>query len=157
MNYIQLGNDSIFRIGIKDANGNDTGEVIEIDLEDIELPLKAQECYEANKNNYNWIRAQFIIIDKRQDKKGKKLLSANEEAKIKALAEFYKRQEKAWDLFLGEGAVEKILQGRKPYFTLFEELDEQLSNIMPKFKEKATNITDKIKSKYKVKDEDVIE
>ena len=148
MEYVQLKNDSVFKIGIRNAEGKDTGEYIEIDLEDIELPLKAQQCFEENKNNYNWIKAQFLIIDKKQDKKGKKLLSANEEAKIKALSEFYKRQENAWNLFLGEGAIKKILCGRKPYFTLFEELDEQLSKLIPKFKEKTTTIEEKIKAKY---------
>lgn len=148
MDYLQLKNDSIFKIGIKNAEGNDTGEYITIDLEDIELPLKAQKCYEENKNNYKWIKAQFLIIDKKEDKKGKKLLSSNEEAKIKALAEFYRKQKEAWNLFLGEGAIEKILCGRKPYFTLFEELDEQLSKLIPKLKAKTTTIEEKIKAKY---------
>ena len=39
-NFIKLKKDSILRIGIKDANGVDTGEHFEFDLEDIEFPLR---------------------------------------------------------------------------------------------------------------------
>ena len=44
MESIQLKNDNLFKIGIKNNEGQDTGEVITIDMEDIELPLKLQEC-----------------------------------------------------------------------------------------------------------------
>ena len=39
VDVIQLKKDSILRIGIKAANGVDTGEHLEFDLEDIELLL----------------------------------------------------------------------------------------------------------------------
>ena len=43
MESIQLKQDNLLKIGIKNAEGKDTGEIITIDLEDIELPLKAQK------------------------------------------------------------------------------------------------------------------
>ena len=80
-NTIQLKKSDILRLNIKDEEGNDTGEYLEFDLEDIELPLKYQDLIEKDKKNKELIRNQFIIIEKRQDVKGKKLLSKNEEDK----------------------------------------------------------------------------
>lgn len=157
MESIQLKNDNLFRIGVKNAEGQDTGEVITIDLEDIEFPLKVQECEEQLKQNNMWLNIQKKQIEKRPDKKGKKLLSANEESLIKALNEYYERQTKAWELVLGEGAINKILCGRKPYYTMFDDLDEQLMPLMPKLKENSLTLQEKIKRKYGKKETDVME
>ena len=109
MESIQLKQDNLLKIGIKNAEGEDTGEIITIDLEDIELPLKAQKSEEMIKNNNRWLQAQRVMIEKRPDKKGKKLLSANDEALLKTVNEYYKRQTEAYELILGEGSIKKIL------------------------------------------------
>ena len=98
MESIQLKQDNLLKIGIKNAEGKDTGEIITIDLEDIELPLKAQKSEEMIKNNNRWLQAQRLMIEKRPDKKGKKLLSANDEALLKTVNEYYKRQTEAYEL-----------------------------------------------------------
>ena len=103
MESIQLNQDNLLKIGIKNAEGKDTGEIITIDLEDIELPLKAQKSEEMIKNNNRWLQAQRLMIEKRPDKKGKKLLSANDEALLKTVNEYYKRQTEAYELVLGKG------------------------------------------------------
>ena len=51
MESIQLKQDNLFKIGIKNAEGEDTGEIITIDLEDIKLPLKCQESEKMIKDN----------------------------------------------------------------------------------------------------------
>ena len=66
-NFIQLKKDNVLRLGIKDINGNDTGEFLEFDLEDIELPLKYKELIERDKTNKEQLRNQMLIIDKRKD------------------------------------------------------------------------------------------
>ena len=157
MESIQLKNDNLFKIGIKNAEGKDTGEIITIDMEDIELPLKLQECETKIKQNEMWLGIQKKQIESRPDKKGKKLLSANQESLIKLLNEFYARQTKAWEIFLGDGAISKILCGRKPYYTMFAELNEQLMPLMPKIKENCKSIQEKIKTKYMKKETDVME
>ena len=157
MESIQLKNDNLFKIGIKNNEGQDTGEVITIDMEDIELPLKLQECETKIKQNEMWLGIQKKQIERRPDKKGKKLLSANQESLIKLLNEFYARQTKAWEIFLGDGAISKILCGRKPYYTMFAELNEQLMPLMPKIKENCKSIQEKIKTKYMKKETDVME
>lgn len=157
MESIQLKKDNILRIGIKEADGTDTGNVLEFDVEDIELPIRLQECIETHKRNIQDLRAQYIIIDKKQDKKGKKVMSANEEAKIKAMQEFYKKEIEALDMFLGKGGTNKLLNGRKPYFTMFDDINEYLEPIIPLIKERAGSIEEKIKAKYAKKESDVLE
>ena len=160
MESIQLKQDNLFKIGIKNAEGEDTGEIITIDLEDIKLPLKCQESEKMIKDNNRWLQAQRIMIEKRPDKKGKKLLSANEEALLKLVNEYYEKQTKAYELVLGEGAIKKILCGREIYITFFSDLEEQMKKLKSKLNQNAVDIKEKIKSiteKYGQKDSDVME
>ena len=156
--FIQLKKDNILRIGIKDAQGNDTGHHLEFDLEDIEFPLRLNQAEAQHRKNVQDLKAQFIIIDKKQDKKGKYLLTWKQEEKLKALKEFYNKDIKAIELFLGEGMVSKLLNGRKPYYELFEDIEEMLEPVMPKLKANTEGIIDKIKGKYgNKKENDVLE
>ena len=160
MENIQLKQDNLFKIGIKNAEGKDTGEIITIDLEDIKLPLRCQESEKMIKDNNKWLQAQRIMIEKRPDKKGKKLLSANEEALLKLVNEYYEKQTKAYELVLGEGAIKKILCGREMYITFFSDLEEQMKKLRPKLNQNVVDIKTKIKSiveKYGQKDSDVME
>jgi len=146
--FIQLKKDNILRIGIQDMNGLDTGEYLEFDLEDIELPLRINECEAKHRKNLDFLRNQFLIIDKKEDKKGKFILSWKEEEKLKALKEFYKREMEALDLFLGQNGTRKLLNGRNPYYSMYEDINEMLEPILPKLKLKADDIANKIKNKY---------
>ena len=147
-NFIQLKKDSILRIGIKDSEGNDTGEHLEFDMEDINLALRLNECDEKHRKNLEFLRNQFVIIDKKEDKKGKKILSWKEEEKLKVLQEFYKREIEALDLFLGENGTKKLLNGRNPYYSMYEDINDILKPILPKLKLRADDIAKKIKDKY---------
>lgn len=155
--FIQLKKDNILRIGIKDQEGNNTGEHLEFDLEDIELPFKVNECEKMHSDNVTKLKGKFIVIDKKQDKKGKYLLTANEEEKLKALKEFYKNEEKALDLFLGEGGTKKLLNGRNPYYSMYEDISEMLQPILPKLQLRQEDIIKKIKNKYSQKEDNIIE
>lgn len=160
MESIQLKQENLFKIGIKNAEGKDTGEIITIDLEDIKLPLRCQESEKMIKDNNRWLQAQRIMIEKRPDKKGKKLLSANEEALLRLVNEYYEKQTKAYELVLGEGAIKKILCGREIYITFFSDLEEQMKKLRPKLNQNVVDIKTKIKSiveKYGQKDSDVME
>lgn len=158
-NFIQLNRDNILRLGIRTVDGEDTGNYLEFDLEDIELPLKYQELIEEDKKNRQHLKNQMTIIDKRQDVKGKKLMSKNEEDKIKAINEFYQKEKKVIDMFLGEGGVDKLLNGRKLGWTSLQEIDEIITKqIAPHIKINMNDITNKIKEKYSTTEEtDVLE
>lgn len=147
--YVQLKKDNILRIGIRDAQGNDTGHHLEFDMEDIEFPLRLNQAEAQHRRNVEDLKAQFIIIDKKEDKKGKYLLTWKQEEKLKALKEFYEKDIKAMELFLGEGMVGKLLNGRKPYYEMYDDISEMLEPIMPMLKTRTDSIVDRIKDKYK--------
>lgn len=148
-NTIKLNKDNILRLGIQTADGKDTGEVLEFDLEDIELPLRYQELLEKDKKNKEYLRNEMVIIGKREDVKGKKLLSKNEEDKIKAVNEFFRKEVEVYNMFLGENGVQKLLNGRKLGWTTLQEIDEIIeTQIAPHLDMSMEKITQKVKDKY---------
>ena len=148
-NFIKLNKNDTLRLDIVTDKGEETGEYLEFDLEDIELPLKLQDLAEKDKKNKEWIRNQFLIIDKREDVKGKKLLSKNEEDKIKALNDFFKKEAEIYDMFLGKDGVKKLLNGKKLGWTSLQEIDEIIEKqIKPYIDIDMNKIKDKVKQKY---------
>ena len=160
-NVIQLKQaKDVLRLKIKDENGNDTGNFLEFNLGDLDYLLVLQDMMEADKKNRAYLKNQYDIIDKKQDHKGKKLFSSNEEAKIKATNEFYKKEAEIYDMFLGKDGVKKLLNGRKLTLARLDEIDEIIEKaILPKLEIKAEDIKKDIMAKYsnKAKRDDVIE
>lgn len=156
-NYIQINEEYSLKIGIKDSKGNDTGDFLVFDLMDPELMLRLQEADKQHKKNYNYYLNQCKIIDNKEDHKGKFLLSSNQVEKIKAQLDFFEKEEKALDLFLGEGGTKKILHGRKFNEFTFNQIVEEISPILPLLKENHKMLIKKIKEKYKTKDKEVLE
>lgn len=155
MEKIGLKNENILKLEIVDEKGNSTGEYLEFDLEDINLPFKYQEIIERLKKSRQNLKNQFTIIEKKQDHKGKKLMSSNEEEKLKALNNFYKEQVEIYNIFLGENGVQKLLNGRSLRWTTLSEIDELIEKqIAPQLDLTMADITKKIKSKYSNKKED---
>ena len=148
-NFIQLNKSDVLRLGIRTEDGKETGEYLEFDLGDIELPLRYQELIEKDKKNKEHLRNQMIIIDKREDVKGKKLLSKNEEDKIRAINEFFLKEIEVYNMFLGPRGIEKLLNGRKFTWTTLQEIDEIIEKqISPHLDVNMKNITEKVKEKY---------
>ena len=152
-NEIKLAKDDILRLRIKTADGKDTGESLEFDLEDLELPLRYQEMMEKDKKNVEWLEKELTAIKKRQDIKGKKLLSKNEEDALKAINKYFQQEAEIYNMFLGENGVEKLLNGRKLGWTSLEEIGNIIKNqIVPYFEKIGKEAEDKInmiKEKYK--------
>ena len=157
--FIQLKKlDCLLRFGIKDENGNDTGKMLVFNLEQVNYPLKIQECIELHKKNIQWLKDKMIILEKQEDKKGKKLLSWKEEEGIKAHEEFYKKEMEALDLFLGNGSTQMILDcyGIEPYYSMFDDIVEMIEPIMPMLQNNAEYLKKKhedIMKKYSNKEE----
>lgn len=155
MEKIGLKNENILKLEIVNEIGESTGNYLEFDLEDITLPFKYQEIIERLKKSRQNLKNQFSIIEKKQDHKGKKLMSSNEEEKLKALNNFYKEQVEIYNIFLGENGVQKLLNGRKLRWTTLSEIDELIEKqIAPQLDLTMADITKKIKSKYSNKKED---
>lgn len=163
MEYIKLKErKDILKLGFQDENGkiikdeNNREVYIEFDLGDIELPLKYNRCVNQIEQARKNLKTQFIIIDKKQDHKGKQLLSSNEVEKVKATKQFYKDMEVAMDLFLGQGGTRKFLNGKNPYWEMWDDIDEILKPHYDKLKLTINDMTDRIKNKYKVTESDVL-
>jgi hypothetical protein len=157
-NYISLKKSDTLKIGIKTDEGVDTGNYLEFDLEDVDLRLRLNECEKMHRKNWQELQAKKLVISKRPDKKGKYLLSYNEEEIAKAEKEYYQKTMQALDLFLGEGGTAKLLNGRKPYLRMFNEINDIIKkNILPLIEKKSKQIQEEIKAEYKNKKSDVIE
>ena len=148
-NTIQLKKKDVVKFKILDEDGKETGEWLEFDLGDIELPIRLQDMVEKDKLNRANLKNKFIIIDKKQDHKGKKLMSSNEEEKIKAINEFFKQEVEVYNMFLGENGVQKLLYGRKLSWTTLDEINDIINDVIaPKLDLSLTNMTKRIKEKY---------
>lgn len=163
MDYIKLKErKDIVRLGIQDENGkiikDEQGNevVIEFDLGSVELPLNYNRCINEINEAKRRLKGKIIIIDKRKDVKGKQLLSKNEEEKMKAFKQFYKEMENAMDLFLGKGGTAKFLNGRSPYFEMFDDIDEALKPYMNKLNLTIDGMADRIKNKYKLEEKEEV-
>ena len=164
MEYIKLKKSKeILKLGIidedgnivKDENGNEV--FLEFDLADIDLPLKYNRCVNGIENARKELKGQYIVIDKKQDhRKGKYSLSTNEVEKAKALKQFYRKMEEAMDMFLGQGGTRKFLNGRNPYWEMFDDLAEAIEPFKNKMNLTFEDMTNRIKAKYKVDESDVL-
>ncbi len=148
-NVIKLNKSDVLTLKIVTDEGKETGECLTFDLADIELPLRYQDLIEKDKKNKEYLKNQMLIIDKRQDVKGKKLLSKNEEDKIRALNDFFIKEIQVYNMFLGPRGVEKLLNGRKFTWTTLQEIDEIIEKqIAPHLDVNMKKITEKVKEKY---------
>lgn len=148
-NFIQLEKGNIFRIGIKDENGNFLKKVLEFDFEDSGVLLKYQDMMEKIKKDKSWLNNQYLIIGKRQDVRGKKLLSKNEEDKFRAEQEFFKRIVEDYNMFLGTNGIETLLNGRNVSFASLIMVDEIIEKqILPLLEKYQNKIDEDIKKKY---------
>lgn len=151
--YVQLGKSTnVLRLWIKDLDGNKTGEYLEFNMKDIELLDRYQRMQDEFNKNQQWIQNQFVIIDKKQDftKKGK-LMSNNQEMTYNAIREYYKRQKKVFDMFLGDGGVDKLLYGRPFEWETLKEINKLIEEqISPYLDITMDNIKKEIKDKYNV-------
>ena len=153
--FIQLKDDNVLKVKIKDRDGNYTGCELRFDLEDIELPLKISKIEYEHRKNLEWLKNQFIIIEKKDNPKKDGLITYQERLKLEAFKEFYNREIANMDLFLGEGKTNQILDAmkRKPYYSMFDDINELLEPILPKLQITSDKIVDKIKKKYNVEPE----
>lgn len=155
-NIIQLKKRNTLKFKIVTDEEVDTGEFLEFDLDDIELPLKLNKCDIEHKKNVQYFKSQLLILEKKEDKKGKYLLSWKEEERIKLVKDFYNREIKALDLLLGKNGTKKMLNGKEPYYEMYDDISSALEPIMPKLETKTESIIDNIKKKYSSKKEGAV-
>ena len=106
---------------------NDKGETISFDLTDVSLGLRLIETNdqlsELLDKTEKKIRELTNVSNK---KKNGDLASKRERTSFEILNEFYNEAENIFDGFLGEGACAKIFDGKKKWFTMFNDLMDKL-------------------------------
>ena len=149
--FIQLNNsDDVLTLWIKTKDGEETGECLTFDMEDVELFDNLEKMRVETIKNHNWINNQLTIIGKKEDftKKGE-MASNNTKEAYKALKSYFKRQKEIFDIFLGENGVDKLLHGRKFEWGTLMEVQEIIEKQIAPLLEKTTdNIIEKVKKKY---------
>ena len=153
MDYITLGKNSVQRFGIRTADGKETGEYIEIDPEDMDFRFRANECQERHEQNIDEFEKKIKEIEVNCNNEGE-FPTELDLAKRDAIKEFLDKEEKTIDDFIGEGTTRKLLNGRKPYILMFNDIIEMLTQIVPTLQETSKNIIKGIKEKYKKNKED---
>lgn len=154
---IQLEDKNTITFKIYNSEGKDTGEVLKFNLDDVELPLKIQEIQERIKKSRINLSNQAKLIQSRPDKKGKKLMSANEEALMKLARDFFKEQAEIYNQFLGKDGVKKLLCGNPLGWTTLKKIDTIIEEkIMPELDVSMNNIMNEIKEIYKETEDDKI-
>ena len=151
MESIRIAKKDVYSIEV-----NDNGETIEFDLLDVSLPLKFNKAFSEVNRIHNDLKAQLVIISKKEDiKREDSLMTANEEATIKAWENAFKEMRVAMDGFLGEGACQKIF-GARNYIEMYEDLYEALAPHFDKMKLSTDGVMDRIKAKYGKADDGVL-
>lgn len=150
MEKIRVEKKNIYTIEV-----NDSGDTIEFDLEDIGLNFKLLRTLKEIDRIQDYMKKELYIIDKRQDVKGK-YISKNEEDTLRLWDKCFKDMRNAMDMFLGEGACQKIF-GDRNYIEMFDDLMDQLKPHLEKMKISYDDIKKRIENKYSNKNEKVIE
>lgn len=127
---------------------NDNGDTIAFDITDIELPFKLERAQRIAQEAVKWLKAQQVIISKKQDtaKKGD-MLTTKERAILEAYRECFKKMRAAIDEFAGAGASDKIF-GDKNYLEMFNDFMSAMEPHLDKMELKSIDIRKKIEKKY---------
>lgn len=151
MNSIRVKNKDVYTIEV-----NDNGDIIEFDMTDIELPFRLERAYKMANDATKWLKAQQVIIAKKQDiaKKGD-MMTAKERATLEAYRECFKKMRAAIDEFAGTGASDKIF-GDKNYLEMFNDFMEQMQPHLDAMELKSIDIGKRIEEKYSAAAKDEI-
>ena len=143
MNSIRVRNKDAYIIEV-----NDNGDTIEFDITDIELPFRLERAQKMAQDARKWLKAQQVIISKKQDtaKKGD-LMTVKERATLEAYRECFKKMRAAIDEFAGAGASDKIF-GDKNYLEMFNDFMTEMEPHFEKMELKGIDIRKKIEEKY---------
>ena len=124
-------NEDIYTIEV-----NENGDTIQFDLTDITLAMRGQEAF----NKCDEIKERYTRYIADDDTKA-----------LFYLNEAFAEMREAMDIFLGEGACEKIF-GNTNYITMFDDLADALQPHFEKMVEKMGSIASMITKKYSKED-----
>lgn len=156
-------NKGLLKIRLNDINDkpilNNKGEEVfwTFDIEDIEQVAIWSDIVETDKKLRKKLQNDLLVIEKRTDTKGKYSNSKNSEDSLEVYREFFNKEIININRFLGENGVQKFLNGRKPYFSMFEDIAEAIEQILPLFDKAIEDTKARVKDKYSKQDDTVLE
>lgn len=136
--------------GVKQIQVNENGDYIELDLMDIELPLKVDKTRKELVRQNSIFKNRCKAIEK-QYKDNEDLVRVN---LYKAEIDYCNKCREVLDELLGEGACLKIF-GKTNRYGMFDDYFEQLATILESLEIDINAIKEELLQKYKV-DKDVI-
>jgi len=151
---------NLLTIKIYRENGEYTGNDLVFNLKDIELIGRYDEMHNLLTKNTEWYNNQKIIINKQQDFQPKNSIMTNNQKRLYEITkEYLKKQTNAFEMFLGKGAIDKVLDGGSfdmdSIMIIRDYIEEQ---ILPHLNVTKDNITKELKDKYNVEaKEEVLE
>lgn len=131
--------------GVKRIQVNEQGDYIELDLMDIELPLKVDNTRKELIRQHNIFRNRCKAIEK-QYKDNQDLLLTNQ---MKAEVDYCNKCREVLDKLLGEGACHKIF-GDTNRYNMFNDYFEQLGTTLDGLEVDIKAIKENLMEKYKV-------
>jgi len=136
--------------GVKQIQVNENGDYIELDLMDIELPLKVDNTRKELIRQNSIFKNRCKAVEK-QYKGNEDLMRVN---LYKAEIDYCNKCREVLDKLLGENACLKIF-GETNRYGMFDDYFEQLSTILESLEIDINAIKEDLLQKYKV-DKDVI-
>lgn len=136
--------------GVKQIQVNENGDYIELDLMDIELPLKVDKTRKELVRQNSIFKNRCKAIEK-QYKDNEDLVRVN---LYKAEIDYCNKCREVLDELLGDGACLKIF-GKTNRYGMFDDYFEQLATILESLEIDINAIKEELLQKYKV-DKDVI-
>lgn len=148
---IKLKDEGVVKVPIVNSKGEETGDEIVFDLEDLRLPFKLNKCKMEHEANYKLAMEKLDKIENAELEESVEdgsIATQKELLALEVMEEFFEKEMKTLDYFLGEGGTKKLLGGRRPYLTMFDDIEEMLEPIYPLLDKSYEKSVDKIKNKY---------
>jgi hypothetical protein len=151
VNKIRVKSSNIYTIEV-----NDDGDTIEFDIEDTGLATKMVRTFDKINELIDEYQEKAKEIDARPDEpyrkadidgKEKTVITKNQYDGAMMVDELYSKARATLDNFLGEGACQKIF-GNHNYYSMFEDLTEQLKPHFEKMGLNAQALKTKTVKKY---------
>ena len=149
MEKLRIDKKNIYTIEV-----NDNGDTIEFDLDDLGLTFKLMKSLEEVEKIKNEVMSKIDEIEAMPDDDSQ-LFSEKTKKTLKLWDEAFKKMRNAYDMFLGEGACQKIF-GDRNYKEMFDDLTKELAPHFDKMGLNFKQFSDKLAKKYSQDNSDTI-
>lgn len=149
MEKLRIDKKNIYQIEV-----NDKGDIIEFDLDDLGLTFKLMKSLEDIEKIKEEVLCKVDEIEAMPDDESE-LFSDKTVKTLELWDEAFKKMRAAYDVFLGEGACQKIF-GDRNYKEMFDDLTKELAPHFDKMGLNFKKFSEKLADKYSQDNSDTI-